>query len=75
MQKSPGGSEAPATFLARETETDAILAPLAALGAGHFNRAPDNVSWGHVGIWPAIWKDCARSATPLSTKANTWLER
>jgi hypothetical protein len=49
MRKSQDNSEALAGFIARKTEIDAILVRLTALSAEHFNRAPDEVSWGDVG--------------------------
>jgi hypothetical protein len=49
MRKSPDNSEALATFIARKTEFDTILARLAALSTDHFNRAPDDVTWADVG--------------------------
>jgi hypothetical protein len=49
MRKSPFNSEALASFVARKSEIDTILARLAALSADHFNRATDDVSWADVG--------------------------
>src|SRR5271166_483738 len=49
MSKFPGHSKALATFIARRTEIDTILARLSALSAEHFNRAPEDVTWGDVG--------------------------
>ena len=36
-------------YIARKIEIDAMLARLTALSADHFNVAPDEVDWGHVG--------------------------
>lgn len=36
-------------FLARKAEIDTMLARLTDLSAEHFNVAPDDVHWGHVG--------------------------
>ena len=36
-------------FIARKAEIDVLLARLAALSDDHFNVAPDEVNWGHVG--------------------------
>ena len=36
-------------FLARKAEIDGMLARLSDLSAEHFNVAPDEVHWGHVG--------------------------
>ena len=37
------------TFIAKKAEIDAMLTRLQALSGDHFNVAPDDVSWGHVG--------------------------
>ena len=37
------------TFIAKKAEIDAMLTRLQALSDDHFNVAPDDVSWGHVG--------------------------
>jgi hypothetical protein len=36
-------------YVAKKTEIDAMLARLKALSDDHFNVAPDEVDWGHVG--------------------------
>ena len=36
-------------FIARKTEIDAMLERLRALSDDHFNVAPDDIDWGHVG--------------------------
>jgi len=36
-------------FIARKAEIDAMLARLQALSDNHFDVAPDEVTWGHVG--------------------------
>ncbi|SNT20489.1 hypothetical protein SAMN05880556_13418 [Azospirillum sp. RU38E] len=36
-------------FLARKAEIDTMLARLTALSDEHFNVAPDDIHWGHVG--------------------------
>ena len=36
-------------FLAKKGEIDTMLARLQALSDDHFNAAPDEVNWGHVG--------------------------
>ncbi len=36
-------------FLAKKVEIDTMLARLQALSDDHFNAAPDEVTWGHVG--------------------------
>jgi hypothetical protein len=37
------------TFIAKKIEIDTMLARLKALSDEHFNVAPDEVNWGHVG--------------------------
>ena len=36
-------------YMARKAEIDTMLARLKALSDDHFNVAPDEVDWGHVG--------------------------
>ena len=36
-------------FLAKKGEIDTMLTRLQALSNDHFNAAPDEVTWGHVG--------------------------
>ena len=36
-------------YIAKKIEIDTMLARLAALSQDHFNVAPDEVNWGHVG--------------------------
>ena len=49
MRKPTDTSTALAAFIAHKIEIDAILARLTALSAEHFNAAPDEVTWAHVG--------------------------
>ena len=37
------------TFIARKAEIDTLLARLQVLSDEHFNVAPEQVTWGHVG--------------------------
>jgi hypothetical protein len=53
-------SMALAAFIARKTEIDIILARLTALSGEHFNTAPDEVTWGHVGTLGNTWSNCAK---------------
>jgi hypothetical protein len=41
--------DAPAAFVARKAEIDAMLTRLQTLSDDHFDVAPDEVNWGHVG--------------------------
>ena len=36
-------------FIAKKTEIDTMLDRLKALSDDHFNVAPDDIDWGHVG--------------------------
>ena len=36
-------------YMARKAEIDTMLARLKALSDDHFNAAPDEINWGHVG--------------------------
>ena len=36
-------------YIARKAEIDTMLARLKALSDDHFNVAPDEINWGHVG--------------------------
>ena len=49
MRKPTDNSDALAAFIAHKTEIDTILERLTVLSAEHFNAAPDDVTWGHVG--------------------------
>ena len=41
--------DALASFVARKAEIDAMLTRLQTLSDDHFDVAPDEVTWGHVG--------------------------
>lgn len=49
MPKPHDNTQALDAFLARKAEIDTMLARLTALSADHFNVAPDDINWGHVG--------------------------
>jgi hypothetical protein len=38
-----------AAFIAKKDEIDTMLARLKALSDDHFNAAPEQITWGHVG--------------------------
>jgi hypothetical protein len=46
MNKKPAAID---TFIARKVDIDTMLARLQTLSDNHFNVAPEQVSWGHVG--------------------------
>jgi len=47
--KRRDNTKALAAFMAKKQEIDAMLVRLAALSDEHFQVAPDDVTWGHVG--------------------------
>ena len=49
MLKRTDNTKALAAFMAKKQEIDAMLTRLAALSDEHFQVAPDDVTWGHVG--------------------------
>ena len=44
-------------FLAKKGEIDTMLTRLQALSDDHFNAAPDEVNWGHVGSISSVASD------------------
>ena len=54
-------------YIARKTEIDAMLTRLAALSGDHFNVAPDEVNWGHVGTL-AYYADLLKRITDSAFK-------
>jgi hypothetical protein len=49
MSKTRNNDQALEAFIARKAEIDTMLARLAELSAEHFQVAPEEVHWGHVG--------------------------
>ena len=49
MPRKTDNSKALAAFVARKAEIDTMLERIAALSDQHFEVAPDDVHWGHVG--------------------------
>ena len=49
MPRHTDNSKALAAFIARKAEIDAMLERIATLSGHHFEVAPDDVHWGHVG--------------------------
>ena len=49
MRKAADNNDALAAFIVRKTEIDTILARLTVLSGEHFDTAPDEVTWAHVG--------------------------
>jgi hypothetical protein len=50
MTQHDENPEALAAFISRKAEIDTILQRLTALSDNHFNAAPEEVNWGHVGL-------------------------
>ena len=48
-QNTTSQEKALAAFVAKKAEIDAMLARLQSLSDDHFEVAPDEVTWGHVG--------------------------
>jgi hypothetical protein len=49
MSKEHDNREALAAFVARKAGIDTMLGRLKVLSEDHFNLAPDEIDWGHVG--------------------------
>ena len=49
MPRHTDNSKALAAFIARKAEIDTMLERIASMSADHFEVAPDDVHWGHVG--------------------------
>jgi hypothetical protein len=49
MQIAKSKEEALAAFVSRKAAIDAMLTRLQALSDDHFNYAPDDITWSHVG--------------------------
>jgi hypothetical protein len=49
MPRHTDNSKALSAFIARKAEIDTMLTRLAGLSGDHFDVAPDDVHWGHVG--------------------------
>jgi len=43
-------------FIARKDRIDAMLARLQALSDDHFNTNPDEITWGHEGARPEVYR-------------------
>jgi hypothetical protein len=49
MAKTPPKQTALDAFIARKAEIDAMFDRLKSLSDDHFDTAPDDINWGHVG--------------------------
>lgn len=68
--KQNDNSEALDAFVERKTEIDALLARLAALSDDHFDFAPDEVNWSHVGSLGHVAERLREVADFISGDAN-----
>ena len=48
-RSEPSNEQALATFIARKSEIDDLLARIQGASADHFKANPDEVHWGHAG--------------------------
>ncbi len=60
-------------YIARKIEIDAMLARLTALSHDHFNVAPDDVDWGHVGTL-AHYAELLKRITDSAFKEGEYAE-
>ena len=60
-------------YIARKIEIDTMLARLTALSDDHFNVAPDEVDWGHVGTL-AHYADLLKRITDSAFKEGEHAE-
>ena len=60
-------------FLAKKDEIDTMLAQLQALSDGHFNAAPGEVNWGHVGTLER-YAELLRQITDSAFKEGEYAE-
>ena len=60
-------------YIAKKTEIDTMLARLTALSEDHFNVAPDEVDWGHVGTL-AHYAELLKRITDSAFKAGEHAE-
>ncbi len=60
-------------FLAKKGEIDTMLARLQALSDDHFNAAPDEVNWGHVGTL-GRYAELLRQITDSAFKGGEYAE-
>lgn len=60
-------------FLAKKGEIDRMLARLQVLSDDHFNAAPDEVTWGHVGTLER-YAELLRQITDSAFKEGEYAE-
>lgn len=67
MPRTRSNDQALEAFIARKAEIDTMLARLAELSAEHFQVAPEEVHWGHVGTL-ASYTELLRRITDAAFK-------
>ncbi len=67
MPRTRSNDQALEAFIARKAEIDTMLARLAELSAEHFQVAPEEVHWGHVGML-ASYAELLRRITDAAFK-------
>ena len=60
-------------YVATKTEIDTMLARLKALSDDHFNAAPDEINWGHVGTL-AHYAELLKRITDSALKEGEYAE-
>ena len=60
-------------YIARKTEVDTMLARLTALSDDHFNVAPDEIDWGHIGTL-AHYAELLKRITDSAFKEGEYAE-
>ncbi len=69
MTKTAAKQTALDAFIARKAEIDAALARLQALSDDHFDCAPEDIHWGHVGTL-AHYAELLKRITDSAFKAG-----
>ena len=75
MRKTRDNGQALAAFIDRKTKIDTVLVRLTDLSAEHFNRAPDEITWGDVGTLASYLQSLHEISNAAFTKASTPLNR
>jgi hypothetical protein len=73
MLKTRNAAAALDAFVARKAEIDAMLDRLKALSDDHFNAAPEDINWGHVGTL-AHYADLLKRITDAAFKEGEYAE-
>jgi hypothetical protein len=73
MLKTRNAGAALDAFVARKAEIDAMLDRLKALSDDHFNAAPEEINWGHVGTL-AHYADLLKRITDAAFKEGEYAE-